>query len=183
VQYPEEGVRTRYGSIVKKPEEVSNWFEQFARAAGFQSASIAREQQGRRASERIEKSTRNAERNNTLRLSKMLADAVVAENKGNAAEAERIRARFEQEMEVIVDKFQKDVDSGRMAKAIKPPSEQALREAVIIELYPDSKLNSAGKLKRQAMIDAMRTALVEDDRDDLIPEEEEEDEDAPLQIE
>jgi hypothetical protein len=33
------------------------------------------------------------------------------------------------------------------------------------------------------MIDAMRTALVEDDRDDLIPEEEEEDEDAPLLIE
>ena len=145
VQYPEEGVRTRYGSIVKKPEEVSNWFEQFARAAGFQSASIAREQQGRLASERIEESTRNAERNNTLRLSKMLADAITAENKGNAAEAERIRARFEQEMEVIVDKFQKDVDGGRMAKAIKPPSEQALREAVIIELYPDSKLNSAGK--------------------------------------
>ena len=182
VQYPEEGVRTRYGSIVKKPEEVSNWFEQFARAAGFQSASIAREQQGRRASERIEKSTRNAERNNTLRLSKMLADAVIAENKGNPAEAERIRAQFEKEMEVIVDKFQKDVDAGRMGKAVKPPSEQALREAVIIELYPDSKLNSAGKLKRQAMIDAMRTALVEDDQDDLIPEEEEEDEDAPLLI-
>jgi hypothetical protein len=113
----------------------------------------------------------------------MLADAITAENKGNAAEAERIRARFEQEMEVIVDKFQKDVDGGRMAKAIKPPSEQALREAVIIELYPDSKLNSAGKLKRQAMIDAMRTALVEDDQEDLIPEEEEEDEDAPLLIE
>jgi hypothetical protein len=183
VQYPEEGVRTRYGSIVKKPEEVSNWFEQFARAAGFQSASIAREQQGKQAAKRIEESTRNAERNNTVRLSKMLADAITAENKGNAAEAERIRARFEQEMEVIVDKFQKDVDGGRMAKAIKPPSEQALREAVIIELYPDSKLNSAGKLKRQAMIDAMRAALVEDDRDDLIPEEEEEDEDAPLQIE
>jgi hypothetical protein len=113
----------------------------------------------------------------------MLADAVIAENKGNPAEAERIRAQFEKEMEVIVDKFQKDVDAGRMGKAVKPPSEQALREAVIIELYPDSKLNSAGKLKRQAMIDAMRTALVEDDQDDLIPEEEEEeDEDAPLLI-
>jgi hypothetical protein len=182
VQYPEEGARTRYGNIIKKADEM-DWFEQFARGFGFQSASIAREQQGKRAAKRIEESTRNAERNNTVRLSKMLADAVIAENKGNPAEAERIRARFEQEMGVIVDKFQKDVDSGRMAKAIKPPSEQALREAVIIELYPDSKLNSAGKLKRQAMIDAMRTALVEDDRDDLIPEEEEEDEDAPLQIE
>jgi hypothetical protein len=183
VQYPEEGVRTRYGNIIKKADEM-DWFEQFARGFGFQSASIAREQQGKQAAKRIEESTRNAERNNTVRLSKMLADAITAENKGNAAEAERIRARFEQEMEVIVDKFQKDVDGGRMAKAIKPPSEQALREAVIIELYPDSKLNSAGKLKRQAMIDAMRTALVEDDRDDLIPEEEEEeDEDAPLLIE
>lgn len=182
VQYPEEGVRTRYGSIVKKADEM-DWFEQFARGFGFQSASIAREQQARRAAKRIEESTRNAERNNTVRLSKMLADAVIAENKGNPAEAERIRARFEQEMGVIVDRFKKDVDAGRMGKAVKPPSEQALREAVIIELYPDSKLNSAGKLKRQAMIDAMRTALVEDDRDDLIPEEEEEDEDAPLLIE
>lgn len=181
VQYPEEGARTRYGSIIKKADEM-DWFEQFARGFGFQSASIAREQQGKRAAKRIEESTRNAERNNTVRLSKMLADAITAENKGNAAEAERIRAQFEKEMEVIVDKFQKDVDGGRMAKAIKPPSEQALREAVIIELYPDSKLNSAGKLKRQAMIDAMRTALVEDDQNDLIPEEEEEDEDAPLQI-
>ena len=181
VQYPEEGARTRYGSIIKKADEM-DWFEQFARGFGFQSASIAREQQGKGAAKRIEESTRNAERNNTVRLSKMLADAITAENKGNAAEAERIRARFEKEMEVIVDKFQKDVDGGRMAKAIKPPSEQALREAVIIELYPDSKLNSAGKLKRQAMIDAMRTALVEDDQEDLIPEEEEEDEDAPLLI-
>jgi hypothetical protein len=181
VQYPEEGARTRYGSIIKKADEM-DWFEQFARGFGFQSASIAREQQGKRAAKRIEESTRNAERNNTVRLSKMLADAITAENKGNPAEAERIRAQFEKEMEVIVDKFQKDVDAGRMGKAVKPPSEQALREAVIIELYPDSKLNSAGKLKRQAMIDAMRTALVEDDQDDLIPEEEEEDEDAPLLI-
>lgn len=182
VQYPEEGARTRYGSIIKKADEM-DWFEQFARGFGFQSASIAREQQARGAAKRIQESTRNAERNNTVRLSKLLADAITAENKGNVKEADRLRGQFEREMEVIVDKFQKDVDAGRMAKAIKPPSEQALREAVIVELYPESKLNSAGKLKRQAMIDAMRTALVEDDKDDLIPDEEEEDDNAPLQIE
>lgn len=182
VQYPEEGVRTRFGTVVKRPEEI-DWFEQFARGFGFQSASIAREQQGAAAGKRIQESTRNAERNNTLRLSKFLADAILAEKKGNVAEAERLRAQFQKELDGIVDAFQKDIEAGKMAKAIKPPSEQALREAVLVELYPEMRMNNVGKLKRQAWIDAMRTALVEDDNEDFIPdEEEEEDENAPLQI-
>jgi hypothetical protein len=182
VQYPEEGVRTRYGTSVMKPDAI-DWGERFARGFGFQSADIARKQQAATAAKRISESTRNAERNNTLRLSKLLVDAAEADNKGNPAQAERLRAEFDRQLSAIVDEFQKDVEAGKMDKAIKPPSEQALKEAMLIEMYPEMKMNNVGKLKRQAWIDAMRTALVEDNEEDLIPEEvEEEDEDAPLQV-
>ena len=181
VQYPAEGVRTRFGTIVKPADEMDP-FEQFSRGFGFQSASIAREQQGTAAVKRIQESTRNAERNNTLRLGKMLADAITAENKGNVAEAERIRSQFEKDLESIVERFQKDVDAGNMGKAVKPPTEQTLREAVLLELYPEMRLNNVGKLKLQAALEARRTAQVEEDEEDLFyqEEEEEEDEDAPL---
>lgn len=180
VQYPEEGVRTRFGTLVKKPDEM-DLFEQFARGFGYQSANIAREQQGIAAVKRIQESTRNAERNNTIRLSKILADAITAENKGNVVEAERLRSRFENEMEDIVDKFSKDVEAGKMGKAVKPPSEQTLRDAVIVELYPEMRINSVGKMKRQAALDARRDIEVEQDENDLFYKEEE-DEDAPLLI-
>lgn len=184
VQYPKEGVRTRFGTVTMKQDEI-DWGEQFARGFGFQSATLARRQQGAASAKRIAESTRNAERNNTLRLSKLLADAIVAEKKGNLKEGERIRAEFDKEMQGIVEEFQKDVEAGKMEKAIKPPSEQAIKEAVMLELYPQMKLNNVGKLKRRAWIDVMRTALVEDNQDDLIPEEEkvEEDNDALLQVE
>ena len=180
IQYPEEGVRTRFGTLVKKPDEIDR-FEQFARGFGFQSASIAREQQGIAAVKRIQESTRDAERNNTIRLSKILADAITAENKGNVAEAERLRSRFENEMEDIVDKFSKDVEAGKMGKAVKPPSEQTLRDAVIVELYPEMRINNVGKMKRQAALDARRDIEVEQDEDDLFYEEEG-GEDTPLLI-
>lgn len=184
VQYPKEGVRTRFGTVTMKQDEI-DWGEQFARGFGFQSATLARRQQGAASAKRVAESTRNAERNNTLRLSKLLADAIAAEKKGNLKEGERIRAEFDKEMQGIVEEFQKDVEAGKLEKAIKPPSEQALKEAVMLELYPQMKLNSVGKLKRRAWIDTMRTALVEDNQDDLIPEEEEveEDNDALLQVE
>jgi hypothetical protein len=40
------------------------------------------------------------------------------------------------------------------------------------ELYPGMKLDRVGKLKQQAVIDAYRGILVEEDEDDLIPDEE-----------
>jgi hypothetical protein len=182
VQYPEEGVRTRYGKITKPPSEM-NWFERFARGTGFQSASIAREQQARQAERRIEQSTLNAQRNNTLRLGKMLADAIAAEDKGNTAEAERIRAQFEVEIQAIADAAQKMVDAGKLDKVIMPPSEQTLKDAVMEELYPEMRLDNVGKMKREAVAKARQTLLVEDDEDDEdLFTDEEEDEDAPLLI-
>jgi hypothetical protein len=173
VQYPQEGVRTRYGTLVKAPEEMGFFEELLPRATGFQSADIARRQQAKQAGSEIAKSTQNAERNNTLRLGKMLADITKAENAGQSAKAEKIRAEFDKELQLIVDKFQKDIDAGNMDKAVKPPATQTLKEAMMAELYPGMKLDNVGKLKREAFIDAYRTIMVEEDEDDLIPDEEE----------
>lgn len=173
VQYPEEGLRTRYGTLTKPAEEM-DLGEQIARSLGFQSASIARQQQAIRAGKEINESTRNAERNLTLRLSKLLADAIKAEDAGNTKKAEELRSKFDTEIEAASEKFQKDVEAGDMAKAVKPPSSQSIREAVMIELHPELRLNSVGKLKREAWLEAYRTITVEDKEDDLLPEEEEE---------
>lgn len=173
VQYPLEGVRTRYGTLVKPAEEMGFFEEQLPRAGGFQTADIARRQQAKMAAKEINESTRNAERNNTLRLSKLLADAVKAENAGQNAKAEKIRAEFEEEMALIVDAFQSAIEAGKMEKAVKPPSSQTLREAMMSELYPGMKLDRVGKLKQKAVIDVYRGIMVEDDEDDLIPEEDE----------
>ena len=174
VQYPQEGVRTRYGTLVKPAEEMTFFEEQLPRATGFQSADIARRQQARQAGTEISKGTQAAERRNTLRLGKMLADAVKAENAGQTAKAEKIRAEFEKEIQSISEEFAKDIEAGNMAKAVKPPTSQTLREAMMAELYPGMKLDRVGKLKREAYIDAYRDIMVEEDEDDLIPEEEEE---------
>lgn len=174
VQYPQEGVRTRYGTLVKPAEEITFFEEQLPRATGFQSADIARRQQARQAGTEISKGTQAAERRNTLRLGKMLADAVKAENAGQTAKAEKIRMEFEKEIQRIAGEFSKDVEAGNMAKAVKPPTSQTLREAMMAELYPGMKLDRVGKLKREAYIDAYRGIMVEEDEDDLIPEEEEE---------
>jgi hypothetical protein len=102
-----------------------------------------------------------------------LADAVKAENAGQNAKAEKIRAEFEKEMALIVNAFQKDIEADKMEKAVKPPSSQTLREAMMSELYPGMKLDRVGKLKQKAVIDVYRGIMVEDDEDDLIPEEDE----------
>ena len=174
VQYPQEGVRTRYGTLVKPAEEITFFEEMLPRGTGFQSADIARRQQARQAGTEISKGTQAAERRNTLRLGKMLADAVKAENAGQTAKAEKIRAEFEKEIQSISKEFAKDIEAGNMAKAVKPPTSQTLREAMMAELYPGMKLDRVGKLKREAYIDAYRGIMVEEDEDDLIPEEEEE---------
>lgn len=173
VQYPLEGYRTRYGDLVIEPEEMDFISEQLPRGTGFQSARIAREMQAKQAGKLITESTRNAERNNTLRLGKLLADAIKAENAGDNAKAEKIRAEFEEKLQGIADKYVATIDAGNMDDAVKPPTEQTLKTALLSELYPGMKLDRVGKLKREAYIDAYRTILVEDDEEDLIPEEDE----------
>jgi hypothetical protein len=104
----------------------------------------------------------------------MLADITKAEKAGQTAKAEKIRAEFDKDLQVIVNKFQKDLEAGKMADAVKPPTSQTLKNAMMAELYPGIKLDRVGKLKQQAVIDAYRNIMVEEDEDDLIPDEEEE---------
>ena len=176
IQFPEEGYRTRYGTKLIDPKDISAG-DQFLRSAGFQTADIARAVQAVRAGKEIATSTQNAERNVTLRLSKMLADAIRAEEAGNVKEGDRIRAEFDKDLEKVVANFQKEIEAGNMQDAVKPPSSMALREAVLLELYPEMRINSVGKLKRDAWLAAQRDILVEEDEDNLFPEEEEEEED------
>ena len=171
VQYPQEGVRTRYGTLIKPAEEM-DFPEQFKRAAGFQSADIARRQQARQAGTELTKSTQAAERNNTLRLGKMLADIIKAQESGNAAKAAELEKKLEAEMEEIALKFEADINAGKMDKAVKPPSSQTLREAMMAELYPELKLDRVGKLKRQAYIDTVRDIMVEEQEGNPFLEEE-----------
>lgn len=173
VQYPQEGVRTRYGTLVKPAEEMGFFEEMLPRGTGFQSADIARQQQAKMAAKQITESTRTAERNNTLRLSKLLADSIKASNAGQTAKAEKILLEFEKEIQLVSEKYEKEINAGNLDGAVKPPTSQTLKNAMMAELYPGMKLDRVGKLKRQAVMDAYRTILVEEDEDDLIPDEEE----------
>jgi len=163
VQYPQEGVRTRYGTLVKPAEEMGFFEEQLPRAGGFQTADIAREMQARQAAKNVNESTRNAERNNTLRLGKLLADAIKAEKAGQRAKAEKIRMEFDKEMQKISKEYSAEIESGNMDGAVKPPSDQTLKDAIMAELYPGMKLDRVGKLKRPAIEDIYRTIRVEDE--------------------
>lgn len=182
VQYPQEGVRTRYGTLTKPAEEIDTG-EILARSFGFQSADIARRMQAKQAAKEISTATQNAERNNTLRLGKLLADSIKADRAGDTKKAAAARAEFDKELSAINAKFSADIQAGKMDKAVKPPTEQTLREAVMAELYPGMKLDNVGKLKRQAVIDAYRMIMVEDNPNDLIPEEEEEDDNQAVPLE
>lgn len=173
-QYPNEGVRTRYGQLIIDKDKI-DYPERFKRAFGFQSADIARSMQARQAVKNIDKSTEAKQRNNTLRLGKLMADAIKADKAGKKEEAKRIRAEFDKEMAAISKKFSADLQSGNMANAVSPPTRQSLQDAVMAELYPNTNLDKVGKLKRQAAIDAYRTIMIEEDPNDLIPDEEEED--------
>jgi hypothetical protein len=181
IQFPEEGYRTRYGTKLIDPKDISAG-ERILRSGGFQTADIARAVQVVRAGKELATSTQNPERNVTLRLSKMLADAIRAEEAGNVKESERIRAEFDKDLEKVVADFQKEIEAGRMEDAVEPPSSMALREAVILELHPEMRINSVGKLKRKAWLELQRDLLVEDDEDSMLPEEEEEDESSPVSV-
>ena len=132
--------------------------------------------QARQAVKNIDKSTEAKQRNNTLRLGKLMADAIKADKAGKKEEAKRIRAEFDKEMAAISKKFAADMQSGNMKNAVSPPTMQSLKDAVMAELYPNMNFDKVGKLKRQAAIDAYRTIMVEEDPNDLIPDEEPEDE-------
>jgi hypothetical protein len=173
--FPNEGYRTQFGSNIKSPDEITT-LDMVTRTLGMQSASIAREVRAKRAGEEINTGTAGAERNNTRRLGKMLADAIRLENKGDLAAADKIRAEFESEIQGITEQFQKDIESGNLADGVKPPSNQALREAVMFDLYPETRVESFNRLKRAAAREARGDILLsgEDEFSDL--EEEEEDE-------
>lgn len=171
VQYPAEGVRTRYGTLTKPAEEIDTG-EILARSFGFQSADIARRMQAKQAGKEIATATQTAERNNTLRLGKLLADAIKAGDAGDAKKAAELEKQVEKEIEEISLKFEEDINAGRMEKAVKPPSQQTLREAIMAELYPGMKLDNVGKLKRQAYIDAVRDIMVEEQEGNPYLEEE-----------
>lgn len=162
VQYPQEGVRTRYGRLVIEPEELP-FKEQAKRGLGFQSADIAREMQARQAGKEVSESTRNAERRNTLRLGKLLADAAKADKAGKKAEAENIRMEFDKEIQKISKEYGAELQKGNMEDAIKPPSDQTLKNAMMAELYPGMKLDRVGKLKRPAYEEIYKTIKVEDE--------------------
>ena len=178
VVFPNEGYRTQFGSNIKSPEDITAG-EQFARTLGFQSADIARLVRAKRAGEEINTATAGKERNNTRRLGKLMADAIRLEQKGDTAAADKLREEFQSEVQSITEQFQKDIESGNLADGVKPPSSQALREAVMFDLYPETRISNYGKLKRAAILDARRDLLLsgEEDFPDLMDENEEEEED------
>jgi hypothetical protein len=173
--FPNEGYRTQFGSNIKSPDEITTT-DIVTRTLGMQSADIAREVRAKRAGEEIDTSTTGPERSNTRRLGKMLADAIRFENKGDVAAADKIRAEFESEIQSITERFQKDIENGNLAGGVKPPSNQALREAVMFDLYPETRIKSYNKLKRAAIIEARGDILLdgEDEFSDLEDEEEDE---------
>jgi hypothetical protein len=182
IQYPDEGYRTRFGSIVKGGEEMTPG-DMFARALGFQSADLARRSQARRAEKDISESTRNSERNLTIRLSKTMADAIRAEEAGNTALARRLEAEFEADFQKAADEFSAKADEaaekndpGILARAIKPPSSQTIQEAIRMELFPELSLNNRGKIKRQAILEARDTIMAGETEDDLFLDQESEEE-------
>ena len=164
VVFPQEGYRTQFGSNIKSAEDMTAG-EEFARTLGFQSADIARLVRAKRAGEDISTGTAGAERNNTRRLGKLLADAIRMERKGDMAGAERLREEFGSEVRDISEQFQKDIESGNLEDGVKPPSSEALREAVMFDLFPETRIKSYGKLKRAAILDARRDLLLSGEED------------------
>lgn len=180
IQYPTEGYRTRYGSIVKADEDITAG-DMFTRSLGYQSADIARRAEARRAEKNIAEGTRTAERSLTIRLSKLMAEAIKAEDAGKMADAERFRTTFDKEYQVAIDRYSKAVDDSYakkdpniMASAVKPPSSQTLRESTLIELHPELTLNNRGKVKREAILEARDTIMAGETEGDLFLDQEDE---------
>jgi hypothetical protein len=173
--FPNEGYRTQFGSNIKSPDEITT-VDIVARTLGMQSASIAREVRAKRAGEEINTSTAGPERSNTRRLGKMLADAIRLEQKGDLTGADKLRAEFQSEINDITERFQKDIESGNMEDGVKPPSSQSLREAVMFDLFPETRIQNYSKLKREAAREARDVILLggEDEFSDLEDEDEDE---------
>jgi hypothetical protein len=106
----------------------------------------------------------------------MLADAIRLEQKGDLAGADKLREQFQSEINDITERFQKDIESGNMAGGVKPPSNQSLREAVMFDLFPETRVENYNKLKREAAREARDVILLggEDEFSDLEDEEEDE---------
>jgi hypothetical protein len=164
VVFPQEGYRTQFGSNIKSAEEIGAGTE-FARALGLQSPDIARLVRAKRVGEDINTSTAGPERSNTRRLGKLLADAIRLERKGDVAGAERLREEFGSEVQDITERFQKDIEGGKLEDGVKLPSSESLREAVMFDLYPETRIRSYGKLKRAAILDARRDLLLTGEED------------------
>jgi hypothetical protein len=106
----------------------------------------------------------------------MLADAIRLEQKGDLAGSDKLRAEFESEIQGITEQFQKDIENDNLAGGVKPPSNQALREAVMFDLYPETRIQSYNKLKRAAIIEARGDILLDGEDEFYDFEEEDEDE-------
>jgi hypothetical protein len=172
--FPNEGYRTQFGSNIKSPDEITTT-DIVTRTLGMQSADIAREVRAKRAGEEIDTSTSGPERSNTRRLGKMLADAIRLEQKGDLAGADKLREEFQSEINDITEQFQKDIANDNMAGGVKPPSSQALREAVMFDLFPETRIQNYNKLKQAAISEARDVILLggEDEFSDLEDEDEE----------
>lgn len=187
IQYPNEGFRTRYDSVVKSKEEITTG-DQWARALGFQSADLARRAEARRAEKEIAESTRMPERRLTTRLSKIMAEAIKAEEAGDLKRGARLRNEFQKIYDSAAEKYRNAIqesydknDPDIMAKAIKPPTSQTITESVLIELNPELSLNNRGKTKRAAILNARDAIMAGETEDDWFEEDEEEGEGLPVE--
>lgn len=167
---PHEGYRTGKGNLVKPADELSPT-DKIARAMGFQSADIARRAQLNQVVRGIETSTQEAERNMTSKFARYLAGAIKAEESGDMATANRLRASFEKEMTEAASKMEVLANAGKLNEIVKIPTESTLRSAIIEELHPELRLTKGGRLKLQALIEAQERLLI-DDTDNLLMDQE-----------
>lgn len=180
IQYPNEGYRTRYDSIVKAQEDIDAG-DKWARAFGFQSADFARRAEARRAEKTINESTRTPERRLTIRLSKIMAEAIRADEAGDMAKARRLEAEFEKIYTEAADRYAEAAEKSStendpliLANAVKPPSSQVINEGIRLELYPELSLNNRGKTKRAAISAVRDTIMAGETEDDVFADQEEE---------
>lgn len=178
IQYPNEGFRTRYGTVSKNAEDIEAG-DMWARAFGFQSADFARRSEAARAEKAIDKGTQTSERRLTIRLSKIMAEAIRADEAGNMAKALRLEAEFEkiyteaaEKYSDAIDRADRDNDPMIMARATKPPSSQAINQAIMTELHPELSLNRRGKTKQAAILEARDAIMAGETEGDLFLDQE-----------
>ena len=74
-----------------------------------------------------------------------------------------LEMEFDKEIQKISKEYGAELQKGNMEDAIKPPSDQTLKNAMMAELYPGMKLDRVGKLKRPAYEEIYKTIKVEDE--------------------